>query len=339
VFISPLPIAHPDYRSVRRITTGMHAGLTKRNVCAGDGAGCCVYWATMALNGRGVSTTNDQMRPEEPNNRSDHGPSDRGEPTTTETFAEVDKLHVMAHEMANLIDGSMRCLQLAWTALPDEAGRLTISQLDTARRQVDTVRVALERMTDVLRSAMGGTVGRRFGALDHTTTLGQALFHAIDVARGVASEHRVKLTISVASDVGETPAAMIYPAVLNGVYNAIESIASRGGGGEVEVTATRRDDEIIIEIADDGAGVDPMCTDGRAFEFGRTTKPDGEGLGLTICRSVLHDLGGQVQLVTRHPERVDGRGAVLRFRFPARVAPDRLEDWVGKYRNNDGESR
>ncbi len=278
------------------------------------------------------------MRSENPDNRSEYGPSERDEPSVTETLANVDKLHVLAHEMANLIDGSMRCLQLAWTALPDEVGQVTISQLDTARRQVETVRGALERMTDVLRAAMGGAVGRRFGALDHSTTLGDALFHAIDVVRGVANEHRVKLTISVAPDVGETPAAPIYPAVLNGLYNAIESIAARGGSGEVELTAERCGHDTVIEIADDGAGVDPSCAEGRAFEFGRSTKPEGKGLGLTICRSVLDDLGGQVRLITRHPDRAERRGAVLRFRYPSARAPDPLEDWVGQRRSLDAEN-
>jgi len=247
----------------------------------------------------------------------------------------TDRIATLVHELSNLLDGSMRCLQVAWESLPEESVGVTSAQLEVARRQVETARGALDRMVETLHAAMEGrTSGGRLGSLGHTTTLAEALFHALDVVRLAASEQGVKLEIRVDAEAGTLPAGSVYPAVLNGLYNAVESIASRGGGGTVELLATREGESIVIEIADDGAGLGEGMGGGGAFAYRASTKGGGSGIGLTICRCSLGEVGGTAELVDRWAEAERGkRGAVLRMRYPvSSVRDETLSKWVGDER-------
>ena len=243
-----------------------------------------------------------------------------------------DRIATLVHELSNLLDGSMRCLQAAWDALPSEAVGVTSVQLDVARRQVETARGAMDRMVETLHAAMEGrTSAGRLGSLGRATSLAEALFHALDVVRLAASEHGVKLEIRVDAEAGTLPAGSVYPAVLNGLYNAVESIRSRGGGGTIELLATREGESIVIEIADDGAGLARGMENGGAFGYRTSTKPGGSGIGLTICRCSLNEVGGAVELADRWAGRERGlRGAVLRMRYPvASLADESMSRWVG----------
>jgi C4-dicarboxylate-specific signal transduction histidine kinase len=86
--------------------------------------------------------------------------------------------------------------------------------------------------------------------------------------------------------------------VLNVLLNAAQAM---GGQGRVTVTGGRRGDRVVLEIRDEGPGIAPEHL-GRIFEPFFTTKPEGAGtgLGLTISREIVHELGGELRAVN-HP--------------------------------------
>ena len=71
-------------------------------------------------------------------------------------------------------------------------------------------------------------------------------------------------------------------------------------------------EKIVVVIADDGPGVDPKIRS-RLFEPFVTTKSDdkGEGLGLSVCRRLLGELGGTIEL-----QATGGRGAAFEMWLP-----------------------
>lgn len=75
---------------------------------------------------------------------------------------------------------------------------------------------------------------------------------------------------------------------------------------------------VVIEVADNGPGIDPQVQD-TLFQPFVTTKPDGEGtgLGLAICRRLARGWGGDLEA----ENRPDG-GALFRLRIPRAGAPD-----------------
>jgi signal transduction histidine kinase len=86
---------------------------------------------------------------------------------------------------------------------------------------------------------------------------------------------------------------------LNVLVNASEALPT---GGDVRVT-TRRDGpgELLVEICDDGVGVDPAALP-LLFDPFVSTKPDGVGLGLVNAKAVVEAHGGRIRLAPREPK-------------------------------------
>jgi signal transduction histidine kinase len=104
--------------------------------------------------------------------------------------------------------------------------------------------------------------------------------------------------------------------ILNLVHNAIEAMDTIVDRARVlRVSTERRDDDAIaVAVEDTGPGIDPQKLDGIFTAF-FTTKPQGMGLGLAICRMIVEQHGG---LLTASS---DGKnGARFQFVLPAAAA-------------------
>ncbi|MEU3222323.1 ATP-binding protein [Streptomyces sp. NPDC006976] len=80
--------------------------------------------------------------------------------------------------------------------------------------------------------------------------------------------------------------------------------------GRVTVTALAGDGELLLRVADNGAGVDPADA-AEVFRSGWSTHGAGRGLGLALVRQAVHRGGGTVTL----EQGTDG-GAVFTVRLP-----------------------
>ena len=86
----------------------------------------------------------------------------------------------------------------------------------------------------------------------------------------------------------------IQQVIVNLISNACEAMsAAENGGNTVKITLTYDEADAIISIKDDGPGIEPAAHD-RVFDPFVTTKPDGIGMGLAICRSVIEAHSGQI---------------------------------------------
>jgi signal transduction histidine kinase len=81
--------------------------------------------------------------------------------------------------------------------------------------------------------------------------------------------------------------------ILNLVTNAVDAIDSTTDGNRlVEIKVNRQEPAgVLITIQDSGPGIAPENIR-RIFEPFYTTKPQGMGMGLTICRSIVESHGG-----------------------------------------------
>lgn len=99
----------------------------------------------------------------------------------------------------------------------------------------------------------------------------------------------------------------IQQVILNLVRNAIQAIDRKG---KVRVSVTAEGPAIRFAVADNGPGV-PQEQQARLFEPFSTTKSDGMGMGLAICRTIVEAHGGRLWY-----EPGDGCGAVFQFTLP-----------------------
>jgi len=81
---------------------------------------------------------------------------------------------------------------------------------------------------------------------------------------------------------------------LNLLKNAIEAMPS---GGHITIRATRQENNIQVEISDQGEGIpkDIIAHFGEPFQ---TTKSGGTGLGLSICHKIIESHEGKMEFIT-----------------------------------------
>lgn len=104
---------------------------------------------------------------------------------------------------------------------------------------------------------------------------------------------------------------MIEQVLVNLLRNALESVAAGGAspaGDAVTVQVHEDSGGVTISVSDRGPGI---AEPGRLFQAFYTTKSEGMGLGLAICRTVVESHGGRLWA-----EPNPGGGARLAFRLP-----------------------
>ncbi len=83
----------------------------------------------------------------------------------------------------------------------------------------------------------------------------------------------------------------------NMLRNAVEALADHPGG-LVEVDLTREGNEVRLSVADNGPGIPEGRLD-RVWEPFYTTRTEGTGLGLYICRRIAQEHGGRIEIQNR----------------------------------------
>jgi signal transduction histidine kinase len=99
--------------------------------------------------------------------------------------------------------------------------------------------------------------------------------------------------------------------LMNLLVNAFDAVTGLPGPREVTVRASARSTSVELSVLDTGKGLGRRETE-RVFEPFFTRKPNGMGMGLAICRTIVEAHGGRVTARNRAE-----RGAVFEITLPA----------------------
>lgn len=132
------------------------------------------------------------------------------------------------------------------------------------------------------------------------------LLHSEVIRHGVDVEHRLETNLAVRAN-----KTQIQQVILNLAINALDAMAEQAAGERrLRVRATRADGKVAVSISDTGIGIAEDMLD-RVFEGFYTTKPQGLGVGLEVCRSIMESHHGAIWA-----EANPDRGATFHFTLP-----------------------
>ena len=136
---------------------------------------------------------------------------------------------------------------------------------------------------------------------------------AVAVARGDGSTALARLSVAVGSGLPRTllDRAQMQQVLLNLIRNAAEACSGLADGRIIVAAAGLGAEGIEITVLDNGPGIAPDLFD-RVFEPFVSSKANGLGIGLAICRTIVEAHGG-----TLRAEHADGGGALFRIGLPA----------------------
>jgi two-component system NtrC family sensor kinase len=144
---------------------------------------------------------------------------------------------------------------------------------------------------------------------------------AIDGALRLAGRElaqRARIVRQVATDLPEVKGRVhqLEQVVLNLLTNALHALPEHGDH-EIRIRASSDGDEVVLEIEDTGAGIDPAHL-AHIFEPFFTTKAigAGTGLGLSICREIIIGFGGSISV-----QSTVARGTTFRVALPVFAGP------------------
>ena len=120
----------------------------------------------------------------------------------------------------------------------------------------------------------------------------------------------VTMTIAAGYDRVMVDRVQIQQVLVNLIRNAIQAMIASPSKRLTIATAPDRDGWVKVTVSDTGEGIDPSIQD-HLFEAFVTTKEDGMGLGLSICRTIIEAHGGRIWV-----DSVLGEGTAFHFCVP-----------------------
>jgi C4-dicarboxylate-specific signal transduction histidine kinase len=211
----------------------------------------------------------------------------------SERLASVGRLAAgLAHEVGNPIAAIMGMQDLLL-----EGGLTPAEQRDFLTR----MRKETERINSILRNLLQFARPGSAPVEAVPTTPGD-LKSAIEDTLALLAPQKALSEISVSLDI---PASLspvllgrehILQVMLNLLLNAADACAGRSNAA-IRIRASQHAGSIVLEVEDNGPGIDPKVLD-RLYEPFVTTKEvgHGTGLGLAVCRGLIEGVGGSIAL-------------------------------------------
>jgi C4-dicarboxylate-specific signal transduction histidine kinase len=144
--------------------------------------------------------------------------------------------------------------------------------------------------------------------------INDALLEVIALTRTEAANNSVSVRTQLAEGLPRVQGdrVQLQQVLLNLIINAIEAMSDVGEEERELFISTRNGpDGVSVEVRDSGPGLAPATLD-HVFEAFYTTKSDGLGMGLSICRSIIEAHGGRLCAIPCKPQ-----GALFQFTIPA----------------------
>jgi PAS domain S-box-containing protein len=185
---------------------------------------------------------------------------------------------------------------------------------------LEKAREALGRIVEISHRA--GDVVDRIRALinkapprNDRLDINEAIREVIELTHGEAVRTGVSMQTLLADGLPHIHGdrVQLQQVILNLIMNALEAMSGIAEAPRelLITTGLAEPSGVLVSVRDSGPGLAPATLE-RLFEAFYTTKPNGLGMGLSICRSIIEAHGGRLWAEANEP-----RGAVFQFLMPA----------------------
>jgi C4-dicarboxylate-specific signal transduction histidine kinase len=184
---------------------------------------------------------------------------------------------------------------------------------DKARDALNNIAAGGHRASEVLQSvrAMYSPSDVSGIAVD----INELIRDTIALARGELETARTTVQLELARELPPIRAhrVQLQQVILNLLTNAADAMRAVGDRPRVLQVETRplESGDVQTTVEDSGAGIAPENI-ARVFDAFFTTKPNGMGMGLAICRSIVEAHGGKLSVSPGRPH-----GSVFRITLPS----------------------
>lgn len=192
--------------------------------------------------------------------------------------------------------------------------------LETDKIQSPKVRQAIEKM---------GEESRRAGKIMHSMrnfiqksatphepySISQLVHESIELIEAQARRQHVRIQVDLRTeDIKiDCDAVMLKQVLFNLMRNALDAmdVKQTDHAQQLEIRTEQTEDYLVFSVTDQGQGVQDID---KLFQAFYTTKSEGMGLGLAICRTVIENHGGKIWA-----ENNPSGGASFHFRLPLKT--------------------
>ena len=218
----------------------------------------------------------------------------------------------LAHELnqpLSAVGTTVGAIQLLLKDTATPVSEVTRERVLRAVRQAESQAV---RAGDIIRRL------RRFVSRGEVDAKPEDLRALIDDAVALALPNPASAGVVVRVRVAAPAACVIadrvqvQQVIVNLVRNAVEAMRDQDGPKIITIDATAEDVMATVGVTDTGPGLTPEVAE-RLFSAFFTTKSEGMGVGLSICRDIIETHGGRLWC-----EPIGGDGAEFRFTLPLR---------------------
>ena len=213
----------------------------------------------------------------------------------------------IAHEVNQPIAGALSSgnAALRW---------LDKADLKAARRAIERVIRDTTRAGDVISDLRA--LVKKVPPQTETFDINEAIREVIVITRGEAEKNGIRVETQLAKDLPLVHGIRVrlQQVLMNLIINAIEAMSGVNEGPRKLLIKTAQSEpgSVSVAVRDSGPGLNPENAQ-RAFEAFYTTKPEGMGMGLSICRSIVEAHGQTLTVTANVPH-----GAVFQFTVPTR---------------------
>ena len=230
-----------------------------------------------------------------------------------EKMASLGKMAaVVAHEVNNPLFGILTYAKLLrkWV----ESGQAEKEKRKDTMECLDLIAAESRRCGDLIKNLL--SLSRTAPINIQPTDLNRVIERCLMLVRHQVDLHGIDLQLKLANDLPlvRCDPAQIEQVLIALIMNAIDAMP-RGGNLWLETRTSDDEDEIEIQVRDDGSGIAPDVLS-QIFEPFMTTKETGHGvgLGLAISRGIMERHNGRIQVASEL-----GRGTTFTVILPIRT--------------------